>query len=210
MDYAFMGIDPGETGCVTTISQDKKIIACEPTPLLEDGNYNISEMLRIVQRNTTRYKVYAVIEDPYIAGIQAGMKNYLVGYGIWLGFLKISLIVSITVTSSTWTKVICEDNYAKLSYSERKKQNGRLAQKLFPEWKPNSVAEIKQKADSFLIATYCRYLKAEELKGGTRFGKKLVPSKMKIQQDEPLLIKPKREKNSSNFFLEGIEGIKEE
>lgn len=191
MKFCFIGIDTGENGGIAFIDENKQILKVATIPYDSEGRLDFNLAQKAIGEFTCQYKCYAEIEKAQMFKIQKHAASYLISYGVWISVLKTSLLTFNEVHAVTWTKAICNPDYTKLSYSEKKKQNILLAKKLLPEWKPSNINEAKRQADSLLLALYARKVKAiqlnEKIKGNLFIKKETAHG---------LLTKPKNSKAS--------------
>lgn len=141
-----IGIDPGKTGAIA-ILHDDKLISVEKCPIVGDSkknDYDHYEMANIIKR----------IPEPivYIEKVGAmpkqgvtSMFNFGKGYGMWYGICAALNIPMKLVTPQQWKKVMLKD-------TDKSKAAAILAAKqIFP------LATIKNNhnlAEAILIARY--------------------------------------------------------
>ena len=141
----FIGIDPGKTGGIAFIYNDKYYVKQCPNTVAE-----MADELILLNDMAPDISKYAVIEQVHSMPGQ-GVKSVFTfgqGYGQWLGILSTLKIPYIQVTPHKWMS-----HYGSLPKPKKDRKNHlkHLAQQRFPDVKITLAT-----ADAMLIANYLR------------------------------------------------------
>ena len=101
-----IGIDPGITGGVVWINELSGLVSAWKTPRLgkEMDKQECSKIIRQIMFESRDSPIRCIIEKVWSFPGQAGINNFTIGYGVWLGILA-ALGIGITeVTPATWHK----------------------------------------------------------------------------------------------------------
>jgi crossover junction endodeoxyribonuclease RuvC len=149
-----IGIDPGQTGAVAIIGDDRCYVLDTPTETVKKGKGTKTEYLpaEMAQMLSGFKNVHCYIEK---VGAMPGqgvtsMFNFGKGFGLWLGILAAHGIPYTLVTPQAWKKEIMQ------GISDKDAARGR-AQQLFPQVS-SQLSRKKDigRADALLIAEYGR------------------------------------------------------
>jgi len=152
-----IGIDPGQTGAVAIIGDDRCYVLDTPTETVKKGKGTKTEYLpaEMVQMLKGFKNAHCFIEK---VGAMPGqgvtsMFNFGKGFGLWIGILAALEIPYTLVTPQAWKKAMMQ------GIGDKDAARGR-AQQLFPS-KSKELSRKKDigRADALLIAEYGRRLK---------------------------------------------------
>tara|TARA_Y100000310_G_C20677007_1_gene813674 strand:- start:926 stop:1378 length:453 start_codon:yes stop_codon:yes gene_type:complete len=140
-----VGIDPGKSGGIAIISEDKVLAYKTPnTP------HKMADIVRTVVNTANidgdRIKVYIENVWAFPTDTRSSAFKFGMNYGMWFGILGTFKLPMIKITPQTWMK-----GYAPLPKikKERKAMLKEIAQEMFPELKVTYST-----ADAILIAVY--------------------------------------------------------
>ena len=141
----FIGIDPGKSGGIGVIYNDKYYVRPCPNTISE-----MADELILIKEMAPDIPMYAAIELVHSMPKQGVKSVWTFGknYGQWLGILATLKIPYIEVTPHKWMKYF---GTPKTSKKERKNHLKHLAQQRYPE-----IKITLKVADAMLIATYLR------------------------------------------------------
>ena len=143
----FIGIDPGKTGGIAVIFNDKYCVKQCPNTVAE-----MADELILLNDNDMAPDIskYAIIEQVHSFPGNSGrsMFTFGQGYGQWLGILSTLKIPYIQVTPHKWMK-----HYPAVPKNKKDRKNHlkHLAQQRFPDVKITLAT-----ADAMLLANYLR------------------------------------------------------
>jgi len=184
MKNYIIGIDPGMTGCLSVFRYDdnsfkvikvaegfvidmKKKAKCKKGKnkgkvMIYANNYpDVDKMVYIVKRIKEQVGIqFAIIEKQQPMrklGIVQGVVSVgktMMGYGMWLGVLKMAEIPTMIVHSKTWQKSLFQN----VPGFDTKEKSRYVASKLFPNLDFHRKVD-HNKSDSCLLAYYCYKVK---------------------------------------------------
>jgi crossover junction endodeoxyribonuclease RuvC len=161
MSKVFLGIDPGQTGCLAAIQflDEGKIVRFFDPPLFQvkSGNKTKNEYNEVLMARALKEfaamgtEVVCVLEKVSAMPDQGvtSMFNFGMGYGLWRGMLSAFEIPYSLVHPATWKKALMQD-------MPKEKDAARLrAVQLYPQ----AASELARKkdigrADALLLAHY--------------------------------------------------------
>jgi hypothetical protein len=178
MQKKFIGIDPGSTGAIVIIGEDRKVI--EMMPITKNGKeFDLQEACRFLKEISTQ-NVHAVLEDVHaIQGTAGNSSNFNFGRSkmMWEMGLMAYGIPHTLVQPKAWQKHAWEGVTKTMVATKRKLQDGSFmkkvdtkmtsltaVQRLYPMVDlrdPDRKTERAKKphegiVDALLMADYCR------------------------------------------------------
>lgn len=118
----FIGIDPGLTGALVAINDQRKILFCDDAPTLQNTKFNslrreydrlrMVDMLReILHKRDEHGEPFACMEKVNAMPNTGSIGNFSLGqgFGIWLGILATLKVPIDLVHSKTWKKAMMPD-----------------------------------------------------------------------------------------------------
>ncbi len=146
-----IGFDPGNTGAIAVLTDDKEFIAVHDMPVMANGKknqVNAAEVARIINIYAAENSCFVVIEK---VGAMPGqgvtsMFNFGMGFGVIQGVVAARELPFVLVTPQKWKKAA--------SLIGKEKDNARtLAQQLYPLAPLGRKKDIGR-ADALLIARF--------------------------------------------------------
>ena len=141
----FIGIDPGVSGGIGIIYNDRAIVKATPPTIKEMADI-VQEIIDI----SPDIPMYAIIEQVHSMPAQGVKSVFTFGqnYGSWLGILALARIPYIQVTPHKWMK-----HYGSMPKEKKDRKNHlkHLGQQRFP-----NIKITLKTSDAILLANYLR------------------------------------------------------
>ena len=165
----YMGVDPGKTGSVASLSEDGSRITIsdfEIDPLKRIDSLSLQRIFDAVKSYHEDNDIICCLEKSQAMPGQGvvGMFSYGVTYGIILATLNLCDINVVEITPQKWKKEFDLNSNKKLGIIKTKEDSVNMAVQLFPSRKEFFMEPKKKeghvllhgRSDAILIAEYCR------------------------------------------------------
>ena len=126
-----IGIDPGAKGGIAVISDDGKLLLCQPTPMIDKKHYDITAMIKMLKRFAVpSFVVY--LEKAQAMPKQGVSSTFKTGYGfgLWHGIISALGMKLVVVSPRTWTKEMFRD----INGDNTKAKSAVVASRFFPDF----------------------------------------------------------------------------
>ena len=166
-----MGVDPGKTGAVASLSKDGSRITIsdfEIDPLKRIDTISLRRIFTAIRSYHEDDEVICCLEKSQAMPGQGtvSMFGYGVTYGIILATLDLCDIKVVEITPQKWKKEFDLNSNKKLGIIKTKEDSVEMAIKLFPSReeffrrpkKKEGYVLLHGRSDAILIAEYCRRL----------------------------------------------------
>ena len=149
MPKAYIGIDPGKKGAISSISPAGALVWAMP-----DDVVGVADLLTNLATRREVFQIYAGIEKAQAMPKQgvASMFTFGMGYGVLQGVLASCQIPYEIVHPRKWQKAVFDSGDAK---EDTKTRSLMLARRLFPELDLKRKGD-HGKADALLIALWLK------------------------------------------------------
>ena len=155
MSTAYVGIDPGKTGAIATISiREFELVNLTDVPMV-NGDYNFYEMWKYLGTVIQLHEAtYLTLERQQAMPKQGVSSTFATGrgYGAWEALCWITTPDFEIVSPRVWKK--------KLGLSSDKEESRELAIKLYPSMK-EQLKRVKDhnRAEALLLAHYTKLIR---------------------------------------------------
>ena len=143
----FVGIDPGASGGIAMINNNK----CTAWKYPKDDIRELKNIFKIIKSTNRVNNIICYIENVHAFPTDARSRAFAFGrnFGIWLGMLTALSLLYNKVTPSTWQKHFGPFPKEK---KDRKNRIKEIAQEVFPDTNKITLAT----SDAILIALYAK------------------------------------------------------
>lgn len=174
-----IGIDPGQTGAIASLSPDKRLITVADFQLDECGRIDAAKLWDILcaikfYHSGAEFKVYLEKSQSMPGQGVTSMFNYGVSYGIIYGVLKAYTFGAINeISPQKWKKIYDLNSNKKLGIEKTKEDSVNKAMELFPQ-RADMMRRPKKngkegyilhhgRSDALLICEYGRRIESDRI-----------------------------------------------